>query len=88
MALNQTFRTWPNICAATHYTTSEELTIEAVIDQVQISENNDRDIEDINDQGDELPFVSNEQTQEALNLVNFILQNVPDEDVMSHIRAL
>ena len=70
-------------------TTSEELNNEAIINQVQISEDNDCDIEDIDDQGDELPLVSHKQAREALNnLGNFILQSGQEEGVIGHLRAL
>ena len=69
--------------------TSEELNNEAIIIQVQISEDNDCDIEDIDDQGDELPLVSHKQAREALNnLGNFILHSGQEEGVIGHLRAL
>ena len=68
--------------------TSEELNNEAIINHVQISEDNDCDIEELDDQGDKLPLVSNRQAREALNnLGNFILQS-GQEGVIGHLRAL
>ena len=69
--------------------TAEELNNEAIINQVQISEDNDCDIEDIDDQGDELPLVSHKQAREALNnLGNFILPSGQEEGVIGHLRIL
>ena len=69
--------------------TSEELNNEAIINQIHISEDNDCDIEDIDDQGDELPLVSHKQAREALNnLRNYILQSGQEEGVFGHLRAL